>query len=323
MDVMNKRGAGLDVHKCEIVACRLYASEAGKPVKGIAGFEATTAGLLELSQGIKAVGIQQVAMELTGELEISLYHREGDFEILVVTAQHLKAVPGRKTEIKDAEWIAKLLHHGVLRGSFIPPQAQRDVRALTRLPSLVVADRARTVNRLQKILEQTNLKLAAGASDVMGRSARARLEAMIAGKGDPQTLAELAPGRLREKMDRLEQALQVGCVMSIGLCLPLPWHKSIITMSARRSSEMRWLCGFSTNCRWQSLQAYLAFPLYRVLEPKQEDQPARREQVLRTYRERASLRGLGRIFGVCWPKRAEVDRGAGAVPADTTRQLAA
>ncbi len=209
MDVLNKRCAGLDVHKREVVACRLYEDEAGKALKDIASFEATTAGLLQLSQWLKAAAIEQVAMESTGEFWKPVYSiLEGDFEIVVVNAQHLKAVPGRKTDIKDAEWIAKLLHHGLLKGSFIPPQAQRDVRELTRLRSTVIADRARTVNRLQKVLEQANLKLASVVSDVMGTSARAMLQAIIAGQGDPKLLADLAQGRLREKMDRLEQALQ-------------------------------------------------------------------------------------------------------------------
>jgi transposase len=209
MDVTNTRCAGLDIHKRDVVACRLYEGDDGKALKDIASFETTTAGLLELRQWLKAVSIEQVAMESTGEYWKPVYTiLEGEFEVLVVNAQHLKAVPGRKTDIKDAEWIAKLLHHGLLKGSFIPAQAQRDVRELTRLRSTVMADRARTVNRLQKVLEQANLKLASVVSDVMGTSARAMLNAIVEGQTDPKTLADLAQGRLREKVDRLEQALQ-------------------------------------------------------------------------------------------------------------------
>ncbi len=126
MDVLNKRCAGLDVHKREVVACRLYEDEAGKALKDIASFEATTAGLLQLSQWLKAAAIEQVAMESTGEFWKPVYSiLEGDFEIVVVNAQHLKAVPGRKTDIKDAEWIAKLLHHGLLKGSFISSRGRK------------------------------------------------------------------------------------------------------------------------------------------------------------------------------------------------------
>jgi len=133
---------------------------------------------------------------------------EADFELVVVNAAQMKAVPGRKTDVKDAEWIADLLRHGLLKGSFIPPQAQRDVRELTRLRSRVVAERSRAVNRLQKILEQANLKLAAVVTDVTGTSARARLNALVIGTTDEDTLAELAQGRLRDKIDLLEPALQ-------------------------------------------------------------------------------------------------------------------
>jgi transposase len=210
METLNKRCAGLDVHKRNVVACRLCEAEGGKLDKEVATFEATTAGLLALKAWLKAAHIEQVAMESTGEYWKPVYTilEEGDFEVLVVNAQHLKAVPGRKTDIKDAEWIAKLLRHGLLKGSFIPPQAQRDIRELTRLRSTVMADRARMVNRLQKVLEQANLKLSSVVSDVMGASARAMLAALVAGQADPKVLAELAQGRLREKLDRLEQALQ-------------------------------------------------------------------------------------------------------------------
>jgi len=127
--------------------------------------------------------------------------------VLVVNAQHLKAVPGRKTDIKDAEWIATLLHHGLLRGSFVPSQAQRDVRDLTRHRQSLVQERARVVNRLQKLLEDANIKLAGIATDITGVSARAMLTALLGGETDPAVLADLAQGRLQAKRDVLEQAL--------------------------------------------------------------------------------------------------------------------
>jgi transposase len=128
-------------------------------------------------------------------------------EVLVVNAQHIKAVPGRKTDIKDAEWIAELLQYGLLRGSFIPPQPQRELRDLTRHRTTLVQERARVINRLQKVLEDANIKLAAVATNVLGVSARAMLEALLAGTTDPALLASLAQGRLREKRGQLEQAL--------------------------------------------------------------------------------------------------------------------
>jgi transposase len=132
---------------------------------------------------------------------------EGNFELLVVNAKHIKNVPGRKTDVKDAEWIADLLRHGLLRGSFIPPQAQRDLRDLTRQRTNLVQDRATVVNRLQKVLEWANLKMSAVATDITGVSARAMLEGILAEEMTPATLAELAKGRLRNKRLELERAL--------------------------------------------------------------------------------------------------------------------
>ena len=132
---------------------------------------------------------------------------EGCFELLVVNAQHIKAVPGRKTDVRDAEWIADLLQHGLLKGSFIPPVWQRELRELTRHRTNLVEDRARVVNRLHKILEDTNLKVTSVATDITGKSARAMLEALLAGETDPVVLAGLARGRMRAKRAELEQAL--------------------------------------------------------------------------------------------------------------------
>lgn len=133
---------------------------------------------------------------------------EGSVEVLVVNAQHLKAVPGRKTDLKDAEWIADLLQHGLLRPSFVPPVFQREVRELTRYRMSLTEERSRLINRLQKTLEETNIKLASVASDVMGRSARDMLAGLLAGEVDPTVLAELARGRMRSKRELLSQALQ-------------------------------------------------------------------------------------------------------------------
>lgn len=171
-----------------------------------------TGELLQLTDWLKATECTHVAMESTGVYWKPIYNLlEGHFELLVVNAQHIKAVPGRKTDVRDAEWIADLLRHGLLKGSYIPPVPQRELRELTRYRVSLVQERARAVNRLQKTLEDTNLKLGDIASDIMGKSARAMLEALLAGQTDPGKLADLARGRLKAKRTQLEEAL-VGSV---------------------------------------------------------------------------------------------------------------
>jgi transposase len=208
MEIVNTRCAGLDVHKKTVVACCLV-GEAGKRVeRQTQTFPTMTADLLRLADWLGAQGITTVAMESTGEFWKPVYALlEGRFAVLVVNAQHIKNVPGRKTDVKDAEWIADLLRHGLVRGSFIPPLAQRDLRDLTRQRTNLVEERAAVVNQLQKVLEWANLKLAGVATDITGVSARAMLEAIVAGEAEPTVLAELAQGRLRAKRAALEQAL--------------------------------------------------------------------------------------------------------------------
>jgi transposase len=208
MDVTYTHCAGLDIHKKSVVACCITPGEGGEKQLEMRTFGTMTADLLALSDWLSAKGVTQVAMESTGEFWKPVYNiLEGNFELLVVNAQPIKNVPGRKTDVKDAEWIAELLRHGLLRGSFIPPQAQRDLRDLTRQRTNLVQDRARVVNRLQKVCEWSNIKLSAVATDLTGVSARAMLEAILAGHTEPQTLAELARGRLRTKRSELERAL--------------------------------------------------------------------------------------------------------------------
>lgn len=208
MDITYTHCAGLDVHKKTVVACCITPDGKGEKQREIRTFGTMTADLLALSDWLLAQGVTHVAMESTGEFWKPVYNiLEGNFELLVVNAQHIKNVPGRKTDVKDAEWIADLLRHGLLRGSFIPPQAQRDLRDLTRQRTNLVQDRATVVNRLQKVCEWSNLKLSSVASDITGVSARAMLEAILAGHTSPQSLAELAKGRLRHKRNELERAL--------------------------------------------------------------------------------------------------------------------
>ncbi len=207
MEALHACRCGLDVHKDTVVAC-LLRLEGGQRRKELRTFGTMTADLLALADWLHAAGCTQVAMESTGVYWKPIYNSlEGQFTLLVVNAAHIKAVPGRKTDLRDAEWIADLLQHGRLRASFIPDRPQRELRDLTRTRTSLIDERSAVVNRLQKVLEDANIKLAGVASDVMGVSGRAILAALLAGPTDPATLAELAKGRLRAKRAALAQAL--------------------------------------------------------------------------------------------------------------------
>jgi transposase len=204
MQVMYERCAGLDVHKKTVVACVL--TPAGQETRT---FGTMTAELLALADWLLACGCTHVAIESTGDYWKPVFNiLEGTCEVILVNAQHVKAVPGRKTDVKDAAWLAELLQHGLLRASFIPPVAQRELRDLTRYRSTFIRERVTLINRVQKLLEDANIKLAAVASDIMGVSGRAILAALIAGHTEPHTLAELAKGRLRSKREPLTKALE-------------------------------------------------------------------------------------------------------------------
>ena len=208
MQVIHSCCCGLDVHKKVVVACLLRTSPDGSAQKDVRSFSTMTDDLLALADWLAAAGCTHVAMESTSVYWRPIYNLlEGQCEVLVVNAYHIKTVPGRKTDVKDAEWIADLLRHGLLRGSFIPPRAQRHLRDLTRYRTHLVEERARLTNRMQMVLEDANVKLASVVTDVRGVSARAMLEALIAGHTDPVALAELARGRLRTKRDVLARAL--------------------------------------------------------------------------------------------------------------------
>ena len=208
MEVTYLHCAGLDVHKKSVVACVIRAGADGGKQVMVRTFGTMTVDLLALGDWLTSLQVTHVAMESTGEYWKPVYNLlEGNFELVVANARHIKNVPGRKTDVKDAEWIAELLRHGLLRGSFIPPLAQRDLRDLTRQRTNLVQDRATVVNRLQKVCEWSNIKLSAVASDITGVSARAMLEAILSGRMQPQALAELAKGRLRNKRSELERAL--------------------------------------------------------------------------------------------------------------------
>ena len=209
MRIEYERCCGLDVHKKTVVACLLVPDGHGGRQKQTRTFSTMTADLLVMADGLQQAGCTQVAMESTGVYWQPIYNLlEGLFTVLVVNAQHIKAVPGRKTEVLDAEGIADLLQHGLLRGSFIPSAAQRAVRELTRYRATLVAERVRQVGRLHKVLEGTNIKLAAVATDIVGVSGRRILQALLEGVTDPGQRAELAKGRLRAKRAELTQALR-------------------------------------------------------------------------------------------------------------------
>lgn len=208
MEIIHQRCAGLDVHKKTIVVCRIVPKAEGGWLKEIKTFGTFTDELLSLLDWLKAGEVTHVAMESTGVYWKPVYNiLEAEMEVLLVNAHHIKFVPGRKTDVKDAQWIAELLQHGLLKASYIPCVEQRDLRDLVRYRTRLIQDRAREINRVQKVLEDANIKLASVVSDIMGVSSRDMLAQLIAGQDDPQQLAQLARKRLREKIDELNRAL--------------------------------------------------------------------------------------------------------------------
>ena len=209
MEIVHKACAGLDVHKKTVVAAIIVPGERGELRKEVRTFGTMTSDLLALSDWLMDCEVSHIAMESTGEYWKPVFNiLENNFEVLLVNAQHIKAVPGRKTDIKDSEWIAELLRHGLLRASFVPPLGQRELRDLTRARSTFVRTRATLVNRVHKVLEGANIKLGSVASDMMGVSGRAMLAAIVEGQSSPVEMAELARGRMRDKRDLLAKALE-------------------------------------------------------------------------------------------------------------------
>lgn len=208
MEIAHSCCCGLDVHKASVVACALCSTGDGPPTRALRTFGTTTAQLQALGDWLAAHGVTHVAMESTGVYWRPIWNLlEDRFDLILVNAAHVKAIPRRKTDVQDAEWLADLLRHGLLRPSFVPDQTQRERRELTRQRAEVVATRTAAINRLHKTLEGTNLKLGSVITDLMGKSGRAILAALLAGQTDPAQLADLAEGRLRAKRAALEQAL--------------------------------------------------------------------------------------------------------------------
>lgn len=210
MELVVERCAGIDVHQAQLRVCVRVPSEKrrGSRVEEFATFGTTTPDLLTLSEWLSERGVTQVAMEGTGVYWKPVYYvLEATFDLWLVNAQHVKNVPGRKTDTSDAAWLCRLLEHGLLHKSFVPPPEIRELRDLTRYRKSLIRERASEVNRLHKVLEDAGVKLATIASDIMGVSGRAMLTALVAGTTDPEVLAELAKTRLRARLPELRKAL--------------------------------------------------------------------------------------------------------------------
>ncbi len=220
MEIVHTRCCGLDVHKKTVVACVLISQADGLIERQVRTFKTMTVDLLALADWLSSLNVTHVALESTGVYWRPVYNVLEDDQrtLLLVNPQHMRAVPGKKTDVKDAEWLADLLRHGLLRASFIPPAPIRVVRELTRYRKTLVQSRADEANRLQKTLEGANLKLASVATDVLGMSGRAMFAALIEGERDPEVLADLARGKLRAKLPQLRQAL-VGRIQPHHLVL--------------------------------------------------------------------------------------------------------
>ncbi len=208
MEIMHARCCGLDVHKKALVACVLVTDAAGVVQRRVRSFGTMTADLLALSDWLSGYGVTQIALESTGVYWRPVFNILEDEArtITLVNPQHMRAVPGRKTDVQDSEWLADLLRHGLLKASFIPPAPIRGLRELTRYRKSLVQQRTQEANRLHKSLEGANIKLGAVATDILGKSGRDMLDALLGGEQDPVVLAELARGKLRAKLPALRQA---------------------------------------------------------------------------------------------------------------------
>jgi transposase len=209
MELLHQRCAGLDVHKQTVVAAVRLAID-GQVITDVKTFTTTTAGLLTLSDWLSENGCTQVAMEATGVYWKPVWHvlSDGDVELVLANASHVKNVPGRKTDINDAAWLAELLAHGLIRGSFVPDGPTQDLRGLLRTRKQLVREKTRHSQRIHKTLEDANIKLDAVLADVLGKSGRAMLDALVAGESDPVRLAALAHAGVKCPQDKLREALR-------------------------------------------------------------------------------------------------------------------
>lgn len=208
MEVLHRDVAGIDVHRKSLSVCVRHVGTDRRVRQQVRTFGTMTADLLTLRDWLEGEGVTHVAMEATGVLWKPVYNLlEGRVQVLLVNARHVKQVEGRKTDVKDCQWLAQLLSCGLLRASFIPPKPQRELRDLTRMRAQLVGERTQVVNRLHKVLEDANIQLGAVASDILGRSGRQMIEALIAGEQDIETMAQMARRRMRAKLPQLRLAL--------------------------------------------------------------------------------------------------------------------
>jgi len=218
--------AGLDVHKESVEACVRRIEPNGRVHSETHHWGTMTGDLMAMADWMTAQGVTHVAMESTGVFWKPIYNiLEGRFTMLLVNARHLKQVPGRKSDVRDCQWIAQLLQYGLLKASFIPPRSQRELRDLTRHRTQLVEEKARAANRIHKVLQDTNIKLSSVATDVLGASGRAMLEALITGEEDPVKLADLAQRKLRGKIPQLEKALEGHLTEHHRFMLKLLWKQ--------------------------------------------------------------------------------------------------
>jgi transposase len=235
MDTLYPRCAGIDVHKSNVVVAVRCCDGPGKVRQEVRTFSTMTRDLVALSDWLAEHAVTHVAMESTGVYWKPVFHiLEGRFGVILVNAEHVKQVPGRKTDVKDCQWIAQLLQHGLLKASFVPPEPIRELRDLTRQRTQLVGEKAAAANRIQKVLEDANVKLAGVATDVLGVSGRDMLQALIAGETDPEKLADLARRRLREKIPVLQLALE-GRVT--------PHHRFLLRMHLDHVTHLEELIG--------------------------------------------------------------------------------
>jgi transposase len=246
MEVVYERCCGLDVHKESVTACVARAEEGGGVRKDIRVFGTMTRDLLALSDWLAQEEVTHVAMESTGVFWKPVYNiLEDRFEVWLINAHHIKHVPGRKTDVRDCEWIVDLLRHGLLRASFIPDRPQRELRDLTRHRAQLVGEMTRVANRIQKILEDANIKLGSVASDVLGKSGREMIQSLLAGDRSPAQMAELARGRMRNKRESLAAALEGRVTEHHRFMLKMLWdhllylEKTIVGLDERIEEQMR------------------------------------------------------------------------------------
>lgn len=226
METLIPRCAGLDVHKQSVETTVRRMKDQGRVDQETRHWGTMTHELVAMSDWMAAQGVTHVAMESTGVYWKPIYNiLESRFTVLLVNAHHLKQVPGRKSDIRDCQWIAQLLQYGLLKGSFIPPRPQRELRDLTRHRTQLVEEKGRTVNRIHKVLEDANLKLASVATDILGASGRAMLNALIQGEEDPVKLADFAQRQLRGKIPELEKALEGHLTEHHRFFLRLLWKQ--------------------------------------------------------------------------------------------------